>query len=85
MAEMVRKQVYIEPRQDALLKRLSRDLGLSEAELIRSGIDRFLGLGMLPARDLTVWAEERHFIQQRMNQAAIRGERTWKREALYDA
>jgi hypothetical protein len=35
MRRMVRKQVYIEPEQDALLKRRAAQLGVTEAELIR--------------------------------------------------
>jgi hypothetical protein len=36
---MVRKQVYIEPEQEEKLKDLSERLGVSEAELIRRGVD----------------------------------------------
>jgi hypothetical protein len=36
---MVRKQVYIGRDQDARLKRYARALGVTEAELIRRGID----------------------------------------------
>ena len=36
---MVRKQVYIEPRQERLLKRRARALGVTEAALIREGIE----------------------------------------------
>ena len=32
--EMVRKQIYIEARQEALLKQFARDLKVSEAELL---------------------------------------------------
>jgi hypothetical protein len=40
MSEMVRKQIYISKRQQALLRRLSKQRGLSEAEIIRQAIDR---------------------------------------------
>jgi hypothetical protein len=40
MARMVRQQVYIEARQDAWLKRRAAELGVTEAELIRPGLDR---------------------------------------------
>ena len=40
MTDMVRKQVYIHQRQEATLKRLARQRGLSEAEIIRQAIDR---------------------------------------------
>jgi hypothetical protein len=40
MSEMVRKQIYIKRRQQALLKRLAEERGLSEAEIVRQAIDR---------------------------------------------
>jgi hypothetical protein len=40
MAEMVRKQIYIEERHERLLKRISKARGVSEAELIRQAIER---------------------------------------------
>jgi len=40
MSNMVRKQIYINRRQQALLKRLSEQRGISEAEIIRQAIDR---------------------------------------------
>ena len=35
MSRMIRKQVYIEPEQEELLKRRAKELGISEAALIR--------------------------------------------------
>jgi hypothetical protein len=40
MAEMVRKQIYIQERHERLLKRISKARGVSEAELIRQAIER---------------------------------------------
>ena len=40
--QMVRKQIYIQKRQDILIKRLSQARGVSEAELIRQAIEREL-------------------------------------------
>ena len=40
MAEMVRKQIYIEEGHERLLKRISKARGVSEAELIRRAIER---------------------------------------------
>ena len=42
MAEMVRKQIYIEGRHERLLKQISKARGVSEAELIREAIEQFL-------------------------------------------
>ena len=35
MQQMVRKQIYIERRQEARLKRLAKESGVSEAEIVR--------------------------------------------------
>jgi hypothetical protein len=40
MTQMIRKQVYIQKRQQLLLKRLARRRGVSEAEIIRQAIDQ---------------------------------------------
>jgi hypothetical protein len=40
MAKMVRKQVYIYKRQEAQLKHIAEARGVSEAEIIRTAIDR---------------------------------------------
>jgi hypothetical protein len=39
MAQMIRKQIYIAERQQALLSRLARFRGVSEAEVIRQAIE----------------------------------------------
>lgn len=39
---MIRKQLYIEEHQDAALKRRARELGISEAELVRRALDDLL-------------------------------------------
>jgi hypothetical protein len=39
---MIRKQFYIFPDQDAALKRKARELGVSEAELVRRALDAVL-------------------------------------------
>lgn len=40
MTQMIRKQVYIQKRQQVLLQRLARRRGVSEAEVIRQAIDQ---------------------------------------------
>lgn len=61
---MVRKQVYIEERHDEILKRLARERNVTEAELIREGID---GLGTarrpLPP-DPAAWEEALAFLRR---------------------
>lgn len=43
MTHMVRKQIQISRRQQALLKRLAGARGVSEAEVVRQAIDREVG------------------------------------------
>ena len=42
MAQMIRKQVYIEAHRGQLLKVLAKDLRVTGAELVRRGIDQTL-------------------------------------------
>ena len=37
---MIRKQVYITPKQDASLKRLAKKRGVTEADVVRQAIDK---------------------------------------------
>lgn len=83
MARMIRKQVYIEPAQEALLKRRSKELGVSEAALIRRGIDQAAQGAPPSSPDLVAWEEARRLILQRMAIEAPQTGRTWTREELY--
>ena len=82
---MVRKQIYIEDRQEALLKRLSARLRISEAQLIRQGIDRCVEGEIPRERRLKAWKEIQAFIGRRMAQGtAPQSSRAWTRQELYD-
>ena len=82
---MVRKQIYIEPGQDELLKRKAKALGLSEAELIRKAITSFASAGLSLPRDKHAWERELAFIKERARRLpALGGKRTWTREQLYE-
>ena len=83
MPEMIRKQVYIEARQEQLLKTLAKDLHVTEAELIRRGIDRGLDrmAGVRP--DPAAWAEVERYILARMRGGTVGGKRRWIREDLH--
>lgn len=83
MAKMIRKQVYIEPRHESLLKHLMRETGMSEAELIRESLDRQGRIFHLP-RDLRAWHEERAFIVQLIEKGPALGKRSWKRDELHE-
>lgn len=43
MYMMVRKQLYLEARQDRALKRRAKQLGVSEADVVRAALDAALG------------------------------------------
>ena len=83
---MVRKQIYLEERQEARLKRVARARGISEAEVIRQAIDRQVGRVPVEAGggDPAVWERALRF----MRSLAARGRkggrrRDWKREDAY--
>ncbi|MGH9414962.1 MAG: hypothetical protein ACRD0Y_14625 [Terriglobales bacterium] len=85
MAEtMIRKQLYIEPRQDRLLKRLAKERGVSEAEIVRAALDRFATEPALTREQ--IWAREVERMQARAaaTQAAPQHPRDWTRESLYE-
>jgi hypothetical protein len=84
MGQMIRKQIYIEARQEHLLKRLAKDLGTSEADLIRQGLDQVLHTGITFTPNLRAWEQERAFIAQWGKKGVVKGKRTWRREDLYD-
>ena len=84
MARMVRKQIYIESRQDTALKQQARVLGVTEAEVIRQAIDRQKTPLRLGVRDLKAWDREKAFIAKRMAKGPVPGGRSWKREDAYE-
>ena len=82
---MIRKQIYIEPEQEELLKRKAKTLGLSEAELIRQAIANFASVATSLPRDRQAWERELAFIQERARCLPdLGGKRTWTREQLYE-
>jgi len=84
MSRMVRKQVYIQPEQEKLLKRRAKELGVTESDVIRRGIEQ-VGHGAtgLPV-DYTAWEEAKHLIRERMTIEAPQTERGWTREELHE-
>ncbi len=84
MGQMVRKQVYIEPAQEASLKKQAKKLGITEAEIIRRAIDRQMVLLIPALRDLSAWEREKEFIAERMAGKPLPGGRKFKREEAYE-
>jgi len=84
MSRMIRKQIYLEAEQDALLKQRAQECGMSEAALIRRCLES-LGPPGLPL-ERQAWEEERAFLQHRLHTVPSqhqRQQRTWTREELY--
>ncbi len=84
MATKIRKQIYLEPDQEVLLKRLSSVSGVPEAELIRQAIDRHITGGQPARHDLQAWESERAYISGLIAQGPVVGTRIWRREDLYE-
>ncbi len=84
MARMIRKQVYIEPEQEATLKRRARALGVTESDLIRRGIGETPSPPAVAPLDRKAWEEELHFIRERARIQALGRTRGWTREELYE-
>src|SRR3989442_5459607 len=84
MPRMTRKQVYIEPRQNRLLKERARRYRVTEAELIRQAIDRGLERTATRAPDIEAWKRIERFIGRRRSQRVRPAKRTWRRGQLYE-
>ncbi len=86
MSDMVRKQIYITRRQEALLKRLARLRGASEAEIIRRAIDLEAEhtQPLVTQYDHSAWEDILRFIEER-NKSEIKGQPyQWNRLDAYE-
>ncbi len=86
MAQMIRKQVYIQKRQQLLLRRLARARGVSEAEIIRQAIDQQVsGRTSHPgSRDPTALEAIIQFALERRKHGSTGQPYKWKREDAYE-
>jgi hypothetical protein len=86
MAHIIRKQIYIGKRQQAMLRRLAKAHGGSEAALIRQAIDQQMASTAaqpLPP-DPEAWERARAFMLELQARGPIADQRrTWKREDAY--
>jgi len=83
MARLIRKQVYIAARHERALKRLSKERGVPEAELIREGIERVAAAPARRGDDKSWWEREQRFIRRRLTLEVPQTGRAWTREELY--
>jgi hypothetical protein len=84
MGGLVRKQIYIKPRQEKLLKQAARETRMTEAEIIRRAVDLWLDTREKKHQAREAWKEARAFIEERIAQGPVPGGRTWTREELYE-
>jgi predicted transcriptional regulator len=84
MTTMVRKQVYIEPRQDELLKKWAEETERSEAEIFRQALDHWLESEQRRRQAEAAWEEVLSFAEERAAQGPVSGGRTWTREEIYE-
>jgi len=83
---MIRKQVYLRPRQDVQIKRLAEERGTTEADIIREAVDLLLAESQRLRRAQGAWKAAQALMETR----AVYGvtdepieEQTWTRDELY--
>ncbi|XWK86137.1 MAG: ribbon-helix-helix domain-containing protein [Phormidium sp.] len=84
MSAKIRKQIYIEPHQENLLKAIAQKTGISEAEIIRQAIDLHIASIPVSQKNLATWEAEKEFINSIKKRNALPGGRDWRREDLYE-
>jgi hypothetical protein len=84
MAKMVRKRIYISREQEHLLKRRSKELGVTESALIRQGIDRAARSSSPTTPDEHAWQDALAFMRERARIESAKEQRGWTREDLYE-
>lgn len=84
MTTKIRKQIYINPDQQFFLKRVSVNQRISEAEIVRLAIDKYVQAYQTHNSNQTAWENERAYIEQLIALGPVSGGRSWSREDLYD-
>lgn len=87
MSQMVRKQIYIQKRQEALLKRVAEARQESEAEIIRQALERELGGGSVKPvpGNQEAWSKAYAFMRTLREQGPLGGRpRDWRRADLHE-
>lgn len=84
-ARMVRKQIYLPRRQNQMLKRLAKQRGISEAEVIRQALEREAEVTAynLPG-SAEAWQEVSNYVRERQARYGSAGAPVrWDRQELY--
>jgi hypothetical protein len=80
---MVRKQLYIDDEQEAALKQYAKERGVTEAELVRDALDRYLAEIAREEAD-AAWARIMDLSERQAAKGPVPGKRDWTREEIYD-
>ncbi len=85
MSRMVRKQIVIDQERERTLERLSRELDLSQSELIRRAIDGFADRVAAEDERQAAWRRLMHMFENARDLGLTDedGRRAWTREDLY--
>lgn len=82
---MIRKQLYLERRQNRALKLLARQKKQTEAQVIREAIDRLVQQSAEEKERLRIWEEQKTFIRDWIAQGPVPPtDRRWNREDAHD-
>ena len=82
---MIRKQIYIASRQDTLLKKIAKQRGVSEAEVIRQALDREVQMPGIEQNIETAFAKMENFMNERKARHTGTGDPyKWNRAEIYD-
>ncbi len=83
---MVRKQIYLPRKQNQKIKRLAKQRGISEAEVIRTALEREPETITYPVRDGEAgWEQIQRFVKERRVAYAGKGKPVqWNRQELYE-
>jgi len=84
MSTKVRKQIYLEQRQDRLLKQQAQAEGVSEAALIRRAIDAAVPRRVSGGTNPAALDYVLELGRKRAAKGPLPGGRTWTREDLYE-
>jgi hypothetical protein len=84
MSTKVRKQIYLEKRQDRLLKQQAKAEGVSEAALVRRAIDAGVPRRVSGGTNPAALDEFLEFSRRRAALGPLPGKRTWTRDDLYE-
>lgn len=80
---MVRKQLYVTEAQEAALKRIADEVGVSEAELVRRALDSAFAQDPL-SRPRPGSVEAKAILRRSWSQSGSRLAGRFDRESLYD-